>query len=119
MSSLHQSRKGPTEDGRVPEAPGSRPTDGAASVSTLSGFDPSRDDWSVGSGCELCRDEDGEQWYPLYGVAPHECYWRKGPEFSLGQSTLKPITPEDCFVPELERGEGWSDFVYPKACGVY
>ena len=33
-----------TEIGRDPEGSGSRPSDGAASVSTLSGFDPSRCD---------------------------------------------------------------------------
>ena len=70
--------------------------------------------------CELCADPDGgEPWYPMYGVAPHECYWRKGPAYTLGQSTLTPITPDDCFIPELEHGETWADFRYPQACGVY
>lgn len=57
--------------------------------------------------------------FPLYGVAPHECYWRKGPEFTIGQSTLIPITEDACFVPDLEDGEDWSAFVYPSATGVY
>jgi hypothetical protein len=33
------------EDGRVPSAPGSRPSDGAASASPPVGFDPSRFSW--------------------------------------------------------------------------
>lgn len=71
-------------------------------------------------GCDLCADpDDGSSWYPMYGVAPHECYWRKGPQFTIGQSTLVPITPEDCFVPELEAHEDWSHFRYPAATGVY
>lgn len=57
--------------------------------------------------------------YPMYGVAPHECYWRKGPGFTLGQSTLTPITANDCFVPDLEEYEGWQDFKYPQACGIF
>lgn len=65
--------------------------------------------------CDTC----GGEGYPLYGAAPHECFWRKGPEFTLGQSTLIPITPEDCFVPDLEDGETWADFRYPGACGVF
>lgn len=71
-------------------------------------------------GCELCTDHEGEEpWYPMYGVAPHDCYWRKGPQYQLGQSTLVPFRPEDCFVPELKAGETWADFGYPSACGVY
>lgn len=71
------------------------------------------------AGCDLCRDEDGEVFLPMYGVAPHECYWRKGPEFTLGQSTLKPFTADDCFVPDLLEDEDWSAFRYPAACGVF
>jgi hypothetical protein len=70
-------------------------------------------------GCELCCDGNGDSWYPMYGVAPHECYWRKGPEFTLGQSTLVAFGPDDCFVPDLEPHEGWDAFVYPSACGTY
>lgn len=71
--------------------------------------------------CEHCYDPDEPSisYYPMYGVAPHECYWRKGPEFTLGQSTLKPFSPEDCFVPDLEDDEDWGAFQYPSACGVY
>jgi hypothetical protein len=80
-------------------------------VSALTGFDPSRI-------CE-CIDSNGDQWLPMYGCAPHECYWRKGPEFTLGQSTLIPFSSDDCFVPDIEDGEGWEAFVYPMACGVF
>lgn len=74
---------------------------------------------AFGPGCELCLDGDGDRYLPMYGVAPHECYWRKGPEYTLGQSTLVPFTPDDCFVPDLEDDEDWSAFVYPSACGVF
>jgi hypothetical protein len=76
-------------------------------VSALPGFDPGR-------GCTDCGGE-----LPMYGVAPHECYWRKGPQFTLGQSTLVPFDESACFVPDLEPGETWADFRYPAACGVY
>lgn len=68
-----------------------------------------------GAACEFC---DGE--YPMYGVAPHECFWRKGPEFTIGQSTLLPFDQwEAGFVPDLEDHETWADFGYPSACGVF
>jgi len=66
----------------------------------------------------VCPDCEND--LPQYGVAPHECYWRKGPEFVIGQSTLLPIGEwTDCFVPDLEEGEGWDAFVYPSACGTF
>lgn len=65
--------------------------------------------------CPICGGDSR-----VYGVAPHECFWRKGPEFTLGQSTLLPVSEwEGLFVPELEDGETWADFVYPTACGTY
>lgn len=70
--------------------------------------------------CHYCVDESGQSVYPMYGVAPHECYWRKGPEFTIGQSTLLPLEQwEPGFVPEILDGETWDDFQYPSACGVY
>ena len=57
--------------------------------------------------------------FPMYGVAPHECYWRKGPKFTIGNSTLIPFGDEACFVPDLEADEDWSAFVYPSACGIF
>jgi len=72
------------------------------------------------TGCDFCRDPDGDVGYPQYGVAPHECFWRKGPEFTLGQSTLLPVDQwEAGFVPDLEPHEDWRSFVYPSACGTY
>lgn len=100
--------------GRAPSETGSHASTEPHGVSALSGFDPSR-------GCSYCADpEGGERWFPMYGVAPHECYWRKGPEFTIGQSTLLPFESwTECFVPELEDGETWADFKYPQACGVF
>lgn len=70
--------------------------------------------WPGFQQCECGED------YPLYGVAPHECYWRKGPEFTIGQSTILPIDQwQACFVPELEDDETWADFSYPAATGVF
>lgn len=65
----------------------------------------------------VCPDCCGE--LPMYGVAPHECYWRKGPEFVIGQSTLVPFDESACFVPDLEPHETWADFYYPQGCGIF
>lgn len=73
-----------------------------------------------GGGCDFCRDSDGVRILPQYGVAPHECFWRKGPQFTIGQSTLLPFSQwDDAFVPDLEDDEDWSAFVYPSACGTF
>lgn len=42
--------------------------------------------------CDRCNDGDGNCAYPYYGVAPHECYWRKPGGFNnpLGISTVNP-----------------------------
>jgi hypothetical protein len=71
------------------------------------------------AGCSLCTEPDGTPFLPMYGVAPHKCFWRKGPQFTLGQSSLVPFTDSDCFVPDLEDDEGWAAFIYPAACGIY
>lgn len=66
--------------------------------------------------CETCKN--GE--YPIYGVAPHECYWRKGPEYQIGQSTLLPS--EDWplnFWLEVAAPLEPHEIQYPNACGVY
>lgn len=53
--------------------------------------------------------------YPMYGVGPHECYWRKGPEFQIGQSTILPESNwPSCFF--LEEG---ATPAYGNNCGVY
>lgn len=88
---------------------GSRASHSDPKGSSPSGFDPER-------GCATCSGE-----YPMYGVAPHECYWRKGPGFTLGQSTLltSDTWGQALFVPDLLEGEDWSDFRYPCATGVF
>ncbi len=43
--------------------------------------------------CVNCNDGDGVSVYPYYGVAPHECYFRKKGGFDdnkVGESTLTP-----------------------------
>jgi hypothetical protein len=58
--------------------------------------------------------------HPYYGVAPHECYYKKGPEYMIGQSTLLPQSQwPDNFVLDLEPGEDPETGAYPNACGVY
>lgn len=62
----------------------------------------------------------GCDWFPQYGVAPHECYWRKGSDFIPGQSTLLPAEEwPDNFLLEVLEGEQPEDVQYPNACGVY
>ncbi len=96
------------------------PMNGAASVSAVPVGIPSAGDLIAFAGWLGPQECDCGEVYPLYGVAPHECYWRKGPEFTLGQSTLLPIEQwTDLFVPDLEDGETWADFGYPSACGVF
>jgi hypothetical protein len=58
--------------------------------------------------------------YPYYGVAPHICFYKRGDEFSIGQSIgLPPSQWPDNFVPDLEPGETAETVAYPNACGVY
>jgi hypothetical protein len=89
---------------------GSRPTDGAADgVSTLRASIPI---------ATCANPECGE--YPYYGVAPHECFYKKGPEYTVGQSTLLPRNEwPDNFVLDLEPGEDPATVRYPSACGTY
>lgn len=66
-----------------------------------------------------CADPDCG-FYPHYGVAPHECFYKRGPEFTIGQSLLKPASEWPAnFVVELEPGETAETVQYPGACGVY
>lgn len=63
---------------------------------------------------EECKD------YPYYGVAPHECFHKKGPDHTIGQSTLIPHQQwPDNFFPDLEPREKLEDLKYPSACGGY
>jgi hypothetical protein len=66
--------------------------------------------------CSHPRHDD----FPMYGPAPHECFFKKGPEFKIGQSTLLPVDdwPPN-FILEVPEGEKAEDQVYPNAYGVY
>lgn len=71
-----------------------------------------------GAPAACSNPECGE--YPYYGVAPHECFYKKGPEFTVGQSTLLPRAHwPDSFVLDLMPGEDPETVAYPSACGVY
>lgn len=41
--------------------------------------------------------------FPYYGVGPHTCYFRRGPQFKIGQSKMMPRSkwPKN-FVSEAE-----------------
>lgn len=68
-------------------------------------------------GRKKCSNEDCEI-YPYYGVAPHKCYYKRGPEFTIGQSEILPVkTWPKNFIPDLEPGEAAETAVAP--CGVY
>lgn len=71
---------------------------------------------------DLLEQVEGEaDLYPYYGVAPHECYWKKPGGFGknpLGTSTIEPVPDwPDNFLLEVDPGGepqlGWG------ACGVF
>jgi hypothetical protein len=68
---------------------------------------------------QICKNpECGD--YPYYGVAPHECFYKRGAEFTIGQSLVKPVNEwPDNFALEVLKGEKPEDVKYPNACGVY
>jgi hypothetical protein len=67
----------------------------------------------------VCTDPD-HFCFPVYGVAPHECFYKKGPEFLPGQSSLLPRDQwPDNFVLEVMEGEDPATITYPNACGTY
>jgi hypothetical protein len=67
--------------------------------------------------CPTCADGG----YPIYGVAPHICFDMRGPEYTIGQSLLKPTDTwaAEAYVPEIEDGETWADTAYPNGCGIF
>ena len=67
----------------------------------------------------ICSNPDHDL-YPHYGVAPHECFYKRGPEFKIGQSLLRPRDewPSN-FVLDVEPGEDPATITYPGACGTY
>jgi len=62
--------------------------------------------------CNSCDDGTGNCAYPYYGVAPHECYYKKPGGFNnpLGTSTIEPV--EDWLENFVEDSEA-------EGCGVY
>lgn len=70
----------------------------------------------------MCENESCQN-YPQYGVAPHECYWRKPGGFKenpLGTSTIKPLGSwPDNFLAEIESGEPIEKALSWGLCGVY
>lgn len=58
--------------------------------------------------------------YPYYGPAPHECFYKKGEGYTIGQSTLLPKEQwPDNFALEVPVGSKPEDIEYPAALGVY
>lgn len=70
---------------------------------------------------KACDHKDCDS-YPYYGVAPHECYWRKpsGFENPLGTSAIMPLDawPANFFA-EIDRDNPVIDQLSWGLCGVY
>ena len=65
-------------------------------------------------------DDPMHEYFPQYGVAPHECFYKRGPEYTIGQSLLKPRDEwPDNFILEVEPDEDPATITYPNACGVF
>ena len=70
----------------------------------------------------MCQNDECEA-YPIYGVAPHECYWRKEGGFeknALGTSTIEPLSewPENFFA-EIDKSKPVKEQLSWGLCGVY
>lgn len=70
----------------------------------------------------MCKNADCEL-YPIFGVAPHECYWRKDGGFEenpLGTSTIEPLQnwPNN-FLAEIEPDIDVKQQLSWGLCGVY
>lgn len=62
------------------------------------------------------------EYYPVFGVAPHECYWRKPGGFNnpLGTSTIEPLDNwPDTFYAEIDTTRPVSAQLGWGLCGVY
>jgi hypothetical protein len=62
------------------------------------------------------------EYYPVFGVAPHECYWRKPGGFDnpLGTSTINPLESwPDGFYAEIDTSKPVSGQLNWGLCGVY
>lgn len=64
-----------------------------------------------------CTNPQCEQW-PVYGVAPHTCYWKLGKQIGQSELAAQHNWPDN-FVLELEPGEKIEDVKYPNATGIY
>jgi hypothetical protein len=72
-----------------------------------------------------CTDSkcENEEWYPQYGVAPHECYWKKPGGFEEnmpGDSTIEPLEKwPDSFLAEIDGSKPIKPQLQYGLCGVY
>lgn len=69
----------------------------------------------------MCESKECEV-YPYYGVAPHECYWRKDGGFKnpLGTSTIEPLDGwPDNFLAEIDKSKPIEQQLSWGLCGVY
>lgn len=60
--------------------------------------------------------------FPIYGCAPHECYWKKEGGFSnpLGTSTIDPLPDwPDNFLAEIDGDKPIQDQLSYGLCGIY
>ena len=77
---------------------------------------------SVDKACtsDKCINED---YFPQYGVAPHECYWRKEGGFEknpLGTSTIINLDQwPDNFLAEIDPEESIASQITLGLCGVH
>lgn len=66
---------------------------------------------------------DCKEFYPQYGPAPHECYWRKPGGFEknpLGTSTIEPPAEwPDNFLAEIDKSESVEKQISWGLCGVW
>lgn len=70
----------------------------------------------------MCSNPDCDS-YPIYGVAPHECYWRKPGGFEenpLGTSTIVPLEDwPDNFEAEIDPDKPVAEQLSWGLCGVH
>lgn len=64
-----------------------------------------------------------DEGYPQYGVAPHECFWRKPGGFAentIGQSTIEPLEEwPDNFLAEIDPTQRIGPQISYGLCGVW
>lgn len=71
---------------------------------------------------KICTNPDCNI-YPMYGCAPHECYWRKPGGFEenkIGTSTIEPFSKwPDNFLAEINPHISVNPQISYGLCGVY